>query len=185
MGTSEEGLGGWALEVSFPTPSEIVAVGLEAMSNGIPSETELRRREVGSQAGDFRISDANIPESWNQPSEWPDLFTRAHSYAEAIHLYEGRVLIRGLEIVCKILVARRAWFVSLEDNAVVVHSLAKGRSQNWSVNTICRRRAALELCSDVALLATWIGTERMPMDQLSRKRVLNRTSVQRTGARYL
>ena len=68
----------------------------------------------------------------------------------------------------------RSYIVCLEDNQVVVGSFARGRSSKPSVNRLCRRKAALELAADVALIVVWCGTDRMVMDRLSRHRVLER-----------
>jgi hypothetical protein len=126
------------------------------------------------------VSDEVIPDSWVDGTHaWHDILARAHSYVEPIHIYEGRVLVRGIEIIVKIPMFRRAILVVLEDNSVVVGSFKKGRSSIWHVNRVCTRRTSLELAGDLVVVPVWCSTKRMPMDALSRHRVAHRTVVKR------
>ena len=178
-GESNRGLGGWGLGIGFPDPAEIVDVAFSSLARGIPKEEVLALRNAGVEGVGPQLSDHNIPNCWTDGStRWYDLLARAHSYQEAIHLYEARTLIRSLEVTVKIPCTRRSHLVALEDNSVVVGSFARGRSPKWVLNNICRRKMALELAGDVMLATAWLGTKRMPMDKLSRVRVVERAKLQ-------
>ena len=43
----------------------------------------------------------------------------------------------------------------------------------WASNKICRRRAGLEVASDIELRNVWVQSKRQPMDELSRNRVVH------------
>ena len=125
-----------------------------------------------------QLADERIPVPWTDGSlAWHDLLSRAHSYPEAIHLLEGKALLRSVEILVKLPWTRDSRCLCLEDNQTVVGAWSKGRSSSWSLNQLLRRRAALELTSAVEVLLSWIGTQRMPLDRLSRERVTRRTEV--------
>ncbi len=83
--------------------------------------------------------------------------------------------MRSLEIATKTGVFRRSYMLALEDNQAVVGAFAKGRSTNYNFNSVCRRKLALELTADIHLLVPWISTKRMPMDRLSRDRIIRTT----------
>jgi len=81
-------------------------------------------------------------------------------------------LLRSAELVGRLEECRRSFLVALEDNQAVHYAFSKGRSSKWPVNTMCRRKAALECASDICMLTVWCGTKRMPMDRLSRERIV-------------
>ena len=102
------------------------------------------------------------------------MLARAHSFKCPIHIFEGQVLLRSLEIICKIPGFSRSVLVALEDNQVICGAFSRGRSSTPSLNRLCRRKAALEVAGDITLLTLWCSTGRMVMDKLSRTRVLER-----------
>ena len=163
--------GGWGLGVGFPPAAETVNLALLLLSKTVPNDSTqvARRRTLG---GHSVLSDECVPAHWTGGIHWHALLARAHSYREAVHLYEGRVLLRSAEISAKLAEARRSSIVCLEDNQVVVHSFNHGRSSVYSLNQLCRRRCALELSADQTILPVWVQTSRMPMDALSRDRVI-------------
>ena len=177
-GESNRGLGGWGLGVGFPPPQQIVSVALSSLGRGIPKEELLALRNAGVEGGCHQLSDLNIPSAWTDGStRWYDLLARAHSYQESIHLYEARTLLRSIEIIAKCVHARRSHLVALEDNSTVVGAFARGRSPKWPLNNVCRRKCGLELASDIQTATAWLGTTRMPMDKLSRVRIVERAPV--------
>ena len=170
-------LGGWGLGMAVPDPEEIVQLSLEHLARGVPKlhnfEGAVALRQVGKARGFY--SDFSIPTTWTDGSvRWYDLLARAHSYRCSIHIYEGQVLLRSLELVCKRPAFRNAFLLCLEDNQVVCGAFARGRSSRNDLNRLCRRKASLEIASGISLLAVWCSTGRMPMDKLSRTRVLER-----------
>ena len=168
-------VGGWVLG---SPPNETIDVALMSLSRGVPREDLLALRNAGVGELGHQLSDLHVPVSWTDGStQWYDLLARAHSYQEAIHLYEARTLLRSIEILTKLPHARRSHLLALEDNSVVVGAFGRGRSPKWSLNNVCRRKCGLELASDIQTATAWLGTKRMPMDRLSRVRVVNRTPV--------
>ena len=47
-------------------------------------------------------------------------------------------------------------------------------SKLFPLNVICRKKLSLEIVGDVEALVAWVRSKRMPMDRLSRERVLKR-----------
>ena len=170
-GPDAVGHGGWGLGVSFPDRDLLSALVLRHLNTTVPKEFNLAQVSQ-DPCGALTASQADIPNELTSNTLWYDLIARAHSYFEHVHLYEGRVLLRSLEIVCKIPETQRSRLMSLEDNQTVHFSFAHGRSPVFSLNQLCRRRLALELASDVHLMTAWCPTKRMPMDTLSRDRVV-------------
>ena len=114
---------------AFPPCSEVVAVTLQAIGRGVPRDSELRVGAQGTCDWEGTLSDSHIPESWTDGTvSWHELLARAHSYPEAIHLSEGRTLLRNLEVFVRLPEARRSYVLALEDNAVVVGSFSKGQA---------------------------------------------------------
>ena len=162
--------------MAFPEPSEIVSLVLEVIGRGVPRERELHQSGLSVKSWVAAKSDEIVPCTWTSGSvKWHDLLARAHSYREIIMLYEARVLLRSIEIVVKLPFTRRSYLAGLEDNQAVCGAWAAGRSSRWAVNQVLRRRTALEVAGDVCAAAAWVGTLRMPLDRLSRERVVRRS----------
>ena len=122
------------------------------------------------------LGDALIPGNWtNGAVQWKDYLACTHSYPEHINVYEARVAVRSLEVVCKIPYLPRSRFLTLEDNQVTCHIFQKGRAKVWGLNQVCRRKGALEIASDIDLLSPWVRSSRMRMDELSKSRQIVRT----------
>ncbi len=102
------------------------------------------------------------------------MLARAHSYFEFINVYESRALLRSLEVTCKMHWTRHARVLALEDNSAVSGSWSKGRSRAYSLNQTLRKRAALECAGALEAAVVWCSTGRMPMDRLSRERIVRR-----------
>ena len=60
----------------------------------------------------------------------------------------------------------------LEDNASTHEAFSKGRARPYIFNTLLRRRTALEISSECRLVIAWLGARRMPMDKLSKERIV-------------
>ena len=175
-GESAGGLGGWGLGVAFPPQAEVVRLLMECIGRGVPRESEVSVSGVSVKRWVQMMSDKPIPLSWTSGDVvWHHVLARAHSYREGIMMYEARVFLRSVEVIAKIHDTRRSHLLGLEDNAGVVGAWAHGRSPTWHVNALLRRRTALEVAADVSVAAAWCGTKRMPMDELSRERVVRRT----------
>ena len=144
------------------------------MGRGLPSGWDQEARCV-TAVGWQRLTDSNIPETWTDGTvSWHDVMARAHSYFEHINVYESRALLRSLEVTCKLYWTRHARVLALEDNSAVSGSWNKGRSRAYSLNQTLRKRAALECAGAVEAAVAWCSTGRMPMDRLSRERIVRR-----------
>ena len=175
-GDSNRGLGGWGLGVGFPDEEGLLRVLSESIGRGVPRDMDLSLSCISALQW-VRTGDEQIPLSWTDGTlPWHDVLARAHSYHEHITVCEARVLLRSYEIAAKIPQFRRARMLALEDNQAVKGSWAKGRSAAWPLNQILRRRAAIEGGSSIELATAWVGTLRMPLDKLSRERIVRRTS---------
>ena len=101
-GVSDASLGGWCLGVSIPAPEELVRVLSESLGRGIPKLCE-NGLSCASVLEWVQLADERIPVPWTAGSlAWHDLLSRAHSYPEAIHLLEGKALLRSVEILVKL-----------------------------------------------------------------------------------
>ena len=171
-GSGELGHGGWGIGWARPPSSEVVALALRNLGKGVPRE-DLGLFGCEDKAAGYILNDNIIPQSWTDGTvPWFDLLARSHSYYEHINLYESRVLCRSFEIASKVHELRRSRILALEDNQVTSYVFSRGRSKVWSLNGVARRRVALELASDCEMLNTWVQTKRMPMDALSRDRIV-------------
>jgi hypothetical protein len=170
-GESNTSLGGWGLGVAAPSPHSVVSTALKYLSRTIPKDIPSLGAEV--DAGPPVRVDDYIPQEWTDSSTyWHDILARAHSYPEHITQYEAKVLVRLTEILAKLPFTRRSYVLTLEDNQAVVGAMSRGRSPSYPLNQSCRRKMAIELASDVIFLVAWISTHRMPMDKLSRERII-------------
>ena len=73
-----------------------------------------------------------------------------------------------LEIICRMPSMACTKVVDLCDSQSSTGALNKGRSGTPSFNALLRRRAALEILSQVFLLVGWTPSADQPMDRLSR-----------------
>ena len=151
-------LGGWGLGVAIPNSREVVRLAMESLARGVPRFSENEGSKELRAATDFKsvFSDFSLPASWTDGSvKWHDLLARAHSFPCPIHIYEGQVLLRSLELACKRPEFRRGRLVVLEDNQVVCGSFSRGRSSRTNLNKLCRKKSALEVASGISLAVLW------------------------------
>ena len=97
---------------------------------------------------------------------------------------ELRTQLVILEIVAKIPQLKNCHFLSLCDNQVAVHTLGRGRSKVFRLNSLLRRRWALEAVSHVSFLAAYVPTKHMPMDQYTRGTLVDGPLAEAIAAIY-
>ena len=90
--------------------------------------------------------------------------------ADHITLGEGRAHVRILQALAGRADTHDHRIVSLEDNAPVAFSMAKGRSCSLALNYLCRRRTAAALAANIMCASPWTQTDIMPADAASRMR---------------
>ena len=167
-GESNAGKGGWGLGYSQPPLSEVIELAMKSLSKGLPAVPADTFGEP-PWAGKGVLTDLDVPQNWtNGEVRWTELLSGRHSFVEHINIYESRVLCRVLQLLSRIPELRRSRVVALEDNACTHYNFRRGRSPKWVLNNICRKKAGLELVSDIELLSSWVNTKRQPMDECSR-----------------
>ena len=84
-------------------------------------------------------------------------------------LGESRAVLKVLQVASIIPQLHSTTIANLEDDMGVSGAFAKGRSSVWSVNYLCRKRAALTLATAIYLHLPWVETSLQPADALSRQ----------------
>ena len=88
-----------------------------------------------------------------------------------MNLGETRAAIRVLEHLAHVKWCWRSKVLSIVDSAVALSAVAKGRSPSFPLLRVLRRRAALQLLTNIRLLLIWVASEYQPLEYASRHRM--------------
>ena len=102
--------------------------------------------------------------------EWQPIAWGRWKHKEHIMLGEARATLELLERLAAFEQTRGFAVACLVDNESWTAAVAKGRSPNFFVNLLLRRRAALLLAANVDLHLPWVDTAHQAADFLSRWR---------------
>ena len=111
---------------------------------------------------------SSVPRDLLDIAVWRDLRWGRWKYHDHITLGECRAVSKMLGQLASFPSAHGYSIVSLEDNMPVCGSNAKGRSSSYPLNAVMRRKTALILACNWAVVLPWIDTHAMPADHLSR-----------------
>jgi len=126
----------------------------------------MRRHQRELEA---RVASSRVPPEVFK-LQWVPILGRRWRRPQIILLLEGQATIVLLEMLAASPACRKHVVVSLQDNEAWSSAAAKGRSPNWWVNRLLRRRGALCTAAEIDLELPWTDTLRQPADALSRTR---------------
>ena len=134
---------------------------------------KLEKAFVGSRFPE-RAIERNVPFTQLPPrlfeaEEWHPIEGGRWKWAEHITLGESRAVVRMLSLIAGDVAWHRKKLFSLQDNMPCSCSFTKGRSPAFALNTLIRKKAALCMGTEIALLLPWVQTTLQVADGLSRE----------------
>jgi hypothetical protein len=173
--------GAFCLAAGTPPSSDIAVLGrrLELQGKAILPIHKLDS-DIGLICGTSVVPRTILPASWfSDDAGWELLLARRWKWPMHINLGEARAGLAWLVALCRLPIAEGVDFIDLSDNLVTVGIWRHGRSSVYSLNQICRRRAAHEGAFGTRLLMTWIDTLHQPADGGTRPDVDGRLRLER------
>jgi hypothetical protein len=92
------------------------------------------------------------------------LFASPWGSPEAIHMLEGRAVLKAVQHACRTPACRMHRVLFLCDNMSIVMAFNKGRCRDLRVLRLCRRTAAFCLSHGVSLRLRYVESSRNPAD---------------------
>jgi len=174
-GANEVDVGGFGIVAT--TVSETLAEGVldgytraghtVASLDGSVAKLIHRNKELRGRVPISRVPSAILN---RDAACWEAVDYGRWQWKDHIMLGEARASLNALERYCRFPQTRRTIIPLLEDNESWSAATAKGRSPNFRVNTLLRRKAALEIATQTEMILPWVDTANQPADYLSRLR---------------
>ena len=163
--------------LAFPPLRDLVDLAFRPPTKGLAVDTGGLIEAAPGEPGDPKyLPRSRTPLHWDE-RRWHELEAKDHRAREHVTLYEGRATTRWLYMCLRIKETERSRLNTLTDNMPAAGAFIKGRSPGFELNSLCRRRLGLEVASGVAQVIGWEPSARMPMDGLSRNRIVRRTQL--------
>ena len=109
-----------------------------------------------------------LPGTLLDPLRWRTLVKRKWSHREPIHLKEGRVALMSLRRASRDVALHGHRLLTLCDNLSALMAFDKGRAQDLSLLSLCRRAGALQFACEIRWHLRYVESARNPSDKDSR-----------------
>jgi hypothetical protein len=109
-----------------------------------------------------------LPDAVLAAGRWTNHFVGAWKFDEPIHMLEGRVTLRGLEIAAGDARCHGRRLLSIGDNMSSLLSYERGRARNFGLRMLTLRAGSIQLATEIQWRHRYAESARNPTDEGSR-----------------